>query len=393
MIGRRVGTSSSSQSETLFGLFDFPRIGCAIRVPLQALVTSRGVRLRGHANCRKCHEVEQSLHGSWYSMSEPVISDVLSNPSFKRADLHCHSRFSVFKYFRRANTRDCYNAPEDVYRIAKERGMSFVTLTDHDSIDGALYLLNKYPDMTDFFIGEEVETYFPETGQRIHVGVWGLNEAQHRELQRLRPNIREMVPYMKAQRMIFGVNHLFQNYRMKNVAARYIAELMEMFDIFEAMNGAMASFHNKMVQQLVTTVEKGGRHASMIGGSDAHTLKHVAKVHTVSKGETVPEFLENIRSGDCFAWGSEMRFRELIADIYLLTIAYNTQARADLMSQDYSVADKTMQLAGRLASIPAAISGLPAAITSLNYLKQIVVTKGISMRFEKLVEKIQPGLK
>jgi predicted metal-dependent phosphoesterase TrpH len=326
-------------------------------------------------------------------MNDTATVQILADPTIKRADLHCHSRYSVFKYFRRANTRDCYNAPEDVYRIAKERGMSYVTLTDHDSIDGALYLLNKCPDMTDFFIGEEVETFFPETGQRIHVGVWGLNEAQHREIQRLRPNIREMVPYMKSQRMIFGVNHLFQNYRMKNVAAHYIAELLEMFDIFEAMNGAMASFHNKMVQQLVNTVEKGGRHASMIGGSDAHTLKHVAKVHTVSKGETTAEFLENIRSGDCFAWGSEMRFRELIADIYLLTIAYNGQARADLMSQDYSVADKTMQLAGRLASIPAAISGLPAAITSLNYLKQIVVTKGISMRFEKLVEKIQPGLK
>jgi len=326
-------------------------------------------------------------------MNDTATLQILADPTVKRADLHCHSRFSVFKYFRRANTRDCYNNPEDVYRIAKERGMSYVTLTDHDSIDGALYLLNKYPDMTDFFIGEEVETYFPETGQRIHVGVWGLNEAQHREITRLRRDIRELIPYMKSQRLIFGVNHLFQNYRMKNVAARYIAELMEMFDIFEAMNGAMASFHNKMVQQLVNTVQKGGRHASMIGGSDAHTLKHVAKVHTVSKGETTTEFLENIRRGDCFAWGSEMRFRELIADIYLLTIAYNTQARADLMSQDYSVADKTMQLAGRLASIPAAISGLPAAITSLNYLKQIVVTKGISMRFDKLVEKIQPGLK
>ena len=326
-------------------------------------------------------------------MNDTATLQILADPTVKRADLHCHSRFSVFKYFRRANTRDCYNNPEDVYRIAKERGMSYVTLTDHDSIDGALYLLNKYPDMTDFFIGEEVETYFPETGQRIHVGVWGLNEAQHREITRLRRDIRELIPYMKSQRLIFGVNHLFQNYRMKNVAARYIAELMEMFDIFEAMNGAMASFHNKMVQQLVNTVQKGGRHASMIGGSDAHTLKHVAKVHTVSKGETTTEFLENIRRGDCFAWGSEMRFRELIADIYLLTIAYNTQARADLMSQDYSVADKTMQLAGRLASIPAAISGVPAAITSLNYLKQIVVTKGISMRFDKLVEKIQPGLK
>jgi len=113
----------------------------------------------------------------------------------------------------------------------------------------------------------------------------------------------------------------------------------------------------------------------------------------VSKGETVPEFLENIRAGDCFAWGSEMRFRELVADIYLLTLAYNREASADFMSQDYSVADKTMQLAGRLASIPAAISGIPAAITSLNYLKQIIVTKGISMRFEKLVQEIRPGLK
>ncbi|HVS32692.1 MAG TPA: PHP-associated domain-containing protein [Thermoanaerobaculia bacterium] len=319
---------------------------------------------------------------------------VLEDPSLKRADLHCHSRFSVFKYFRRANTRDCYNPPEDVYRLAKERGMSFVTLTDHDSIDGALYLLNKHPDLNDFFIGEEVETYFPETGQRIHVGVWGLNEAQHREIQRLRPNIRELVPYMKSERLIFGINHLFQNYRMKNVAARYIAELIDMFDIFEVLNGAMASFHNKMVHQLVTTLKsEHGRHISMVGGSDAHTLKHVAKVHTVSKGDTPAEFLENVRNGECFAWGSEMRFRELVADIYLLTIAYNSEARADFLSTEYTAVDKTIQLAGRLASIPTAISGLPAAITSLNYLKQIVVTKGISMRFAKLVEEIRPGFR
>lgn len=270
--------------------------------------------------------------------------------------------------------------------------MSYVTFTDHDSIDGALYLLNKHPDLTDFFIGEEVETYFPETGQRIHVGVWGLDEAQHREIQRLRRNIRELVPYLKSQRMIFGVNHLFQNYRMKNVAGRYVAELIEMFDIYEVLNGAMASFHNKMVQQLVTAIQGHGRHVSMIGGSDAHTLKHVAKVHTVSKGETPAEFLENVRAGECFAWGAEMRFRELVADIYLLTLAYQGDARSDLLSTEYSAMDKTIQLAGRLASIPAAISGLPAAITSLNYLKQILVTKGISMRFEKLVAEIRPGL-
>jgi predicted metal-dependent phosphoesterase TrpH len=323
---------------------------------------------------------------------DPISADVLSDPSLKRADLHCHSRFSIFKYFRRANTRDCYNAPEDVYRIAKERGMAYVTLTDHDSIDGALYLLNKQPDLKDFFIGEEVETYFPETGQRIHAGVWGLNEAQHREIQKLRSNIRELVPYMKSERLVFGVNHLFQNYRMKNVAARYIAEVIEMFDVFEVLNGAMASFHNKMVQQLVVTVQKHGRRISMVGGSDAHTLKHVAKVHTVSKGETAAEFLESIRTGECFGWGEEMRFRDLVADIYLNILAYHGETGADLRSREYTARDKTIQLAIRLASIPTAISGLPAAITSLNYLKQIVVTKGISMRFSRLVDELRrPG--
>ena len=327
-------------------------------------------------------------------MSEQPASEVISDPSLKRADLHCHSRFSIWKYFRRANTRDCYNAPEDVYRIAKERGMSYVTLTDHDSIDGALYFLNKYPDTKDFFIGEEIETYFPETGQRIHVGAWGITEAQHREVSRLRRNIRELVPYMKSEKMLFGINHLFQNYRMKNVAAKYIAELLEMFDIFEVMNGAMASFHNKMIQQLITTVkQEHGRQVSMVGGSDAHTLKHVAKVHTVSRGDTWQEFLDNVRNGECFAWGAEMRFRELVADIYLLAIAYQSEARSDFMSAEYTAVDKTIQLATRLAAIPTALSGLPAAVTSLNYLKQIVVTRGISLRFAKLVEEIRPGFR
>jgi hypothetical protein len=84
-----------------------------------------------------------------------------------------------------------------------------------------------------------------------------------------------------------------------------------------------------------------------------------------------------------------MRFRELVADIYLLTLAYQSEARNDFMSPSYTAMDKTIQLAGRLASIPTAISGIPAAITSLNYLKQIVVTKGLSYRFAKLIEELR----
>jgi predicted metal-dependent phosphoesterase TrpH len=321
-------------------------------------------------------------------MNDPA-GDVLSNPEYRRVDLHCHSRFSVFKYFKRANTRDCYNAPEDVYRIAKERGMSYVTLTDHDSIDGALYLLNKYPDLDDFFISEEVETYFPETGQRVHIGVYDLDEEQHREIQRLRRDIRELVPYLRSENLVFAVNHLFQSYRMRNVAARYVAEMIDMFDVFEVLNGAMATLHNKLIYQLADTVQSEGRKISMVGGSDAHTLKHVAKVFTVSKGETWKELLENVRTGDCFAWGSEMRFRDLVSDIYLLILSYYGQTSVDFRSREYTTSDKTIQLFGRLAGIPVSIAGLPAAITSLNYLKQIYVSRRMESRFEQLMEHVR----
>jgi predicted metal-dependent phosphoesterase TrpH len=323
------------------------------------------------------------------SPADPATADHLEDPGWKRVDLHCHSRFSVFKYFRRANTRDSYNEPEDVYRIAKERGMSYVTLSDHDSIDGALYLLNRYPDLDDFFISEEVETYFPETRQRVHLGVYGLNETQHREIQRLRPDIRELIPYLKAEGLVFAVNHLLQNYRMKNVAEKYIAEMIEMCDVFEVLNGAMASSNNKVVYRLVAKLKEEGRELSMVGGSDAHTLKHVGKVYTVSRAESIPEFIENIRSGDCFAWGQEMRFTDLVSDIYGLILAYYGQTRSDLESLEYTTSDKTIQLIGRLAGIPTAISGLPAAITSLNYLKQILVSQGISWKLPQLFKLIR----
>jgi predicted metal-dependent phosphoesterase TrpH len=323
------------------------------------------------------------------SPADPATPDHLEDPSWKRADLHCHSRFSVFKYFRRANTRDSYNEPEDVYRIAKEQGMSYVTLSDHDSIDGALYLLNRYPDLDDFFISEEVETYFPETRQRVHLGVYGLNEEQHREIQRLRPDIRELIPYLEQENLVFAVNHLLQNYRMKNVASKYIAEMIEMCDVFEVLNGAMASSNNKVVYRLVASLREEGRRISMVGGSDAHTLKHVGKVYTVSRAESIPEFIENVRQGDCFAWGQEMRFTDLVTDIYALILSYYGQKRTDSESLQCSSSDKTIQLLGRLAAIPTAMSGIPAAITTLNYLKQILVSQGINWKLPELVNAIR----
>ena len=60
------------------------------------------------------------------SENEPEVPAWFADARFRKADLHCHSVYSTFKYFRIANTRDSYNRPEEVYRLAKERGLRFV---------------------------------------------------------------------------------------------------------------------------------------------------------------------------------------------------------------------------------------------------------------------------
>ena len=66
----------------------------------------------------------------------------------KKVDLHVHSRFSVHPsewFLQRLGTRESYTEPEEIYRIAKKRGMSFVTITDHNQIDGVMKLKELHP--------------------------------------------------------------------------------------------------------------------------------------------------------------------------------------------------------------------------------------------------------
>src|SRR5947207_3315925 len=115
-----------------------------------------------------------------------------------KADLHCHTRHSgQAKHLKFLRCRDCYSHPLDVYQTAKRRGMDLVTITDHDSIDGCLELLDRLGPLPDFVMGEEATAFFPRFGHEAHVGIYGLREGQHREIQRLRRDGDELVAYLR----------------------------------------------------------------------------------------------------------------------------------------------------------------------------------------------------
>src|SRR3954466_1924683 len=76
-----------------------------------------------------------------------------------RADLHCHSTASQVSKLgvqRALGLPESATPPEEVYELAKRRGMDFVTITDHDTIAGALEIA----DRSDVFVSEELTCWF-----------------------------------------------------------------------------------------------------------------------------------------------------------------------------------------------------------------------------------------
>src|SRR5436190_16725610 len=100
-----------------------------------------------------------------------------------RADLHCHSTASQVSKLgvqRALGLPECATPPEEVYALAKRRGMDFVTITDHDTIEGALELAARYADA---FVSEELTAWFRGEPQAVHILCWGITVADHERLQ------------------------------------------------------------------------------------------------------------------------------------------------------------------------------------------------------------------
>jgi len=299
-----------------------------------------------------------------------------------RADLHLHTNASIFKYFKAANSRDSYNDPDETYRIAKARGMDFVTFTDHDTVDGCLRFQDRHPELTDFFVSAEIETFFPKTGHRIHVNVFDLTKDQWTVINKKRRNIFEFVEYLRAEDLLYSANHLFQSYRMRQAPEVFFQTMLELFDVFEVKNGSMAYQHNAMVEDLLSTAKEKKGSIALVGGSDAHTYPPIASVFTMAPGATWREFLTSVREGRCLSWGTEMGFTNVLGDVYKLLGKYYRSV-TDFKNPDFTSGAKARHFLLAAAALPINVAGVPAAILSLNYAKQIALSKGFHRRFTK----------
>jgi len=229
-----------------------------------------------------------------------------------KLDMHMHTVYSGQSTIRTLGwmMRESYNTPLGAYRRAKARGMDLVAITDHDRIDGALTIA----DRPDVIVGSEVTGVFPHDGVRVHLGVLDITEAQHREIQRLRHDVAELMPYLKQERIFVSLNHVASRIN-GHVTAAHIAALIPWVDGLEVRNGSRLACQNRTAARIASANGKIG-----VAGSDSHTYRGIGRTWVEAPhASTRAEFLAELHAGRVFVGGGEGSVFTLASDILRVT--------------------------------------------------------------------------
>jgi glycosyltransferase involved in cell wall biosynthesis len=234
----------------------------------------------------------------------------MEHPALRSCDLHVHSVHSTDSgnyALRRARVGESYTQPKRLYETCLRRGMSFVTISDHNTLEGAL----RIADRPNAFLSVEVTTRFPEDDVPLHVLVWNVSEEDHRDLQPYRASVYELVDFLRERCLAHALAHPL--YRMGAPLTRsHVERMMLLFSVWEGRNGARPESSNTLAVALAESVTPAlverfagvhgiePRHTGRIAlsaGSDDHGALDIATTFTQVEAATVEGFLDGVVSG------------------------------------------------------------------------------------------------
>lgn len=264
-----------------------------------------------------------------------------------KADLHIHTKYSDRPsewLLRRIGAPESFVEPLELYKRCRARGMDFVTVSDHNRIEGALDIAH----LPGTFISVESTVYFPEDRCKTHVLISGITEEQFREIERLRENIYELQPYLLEQNIVFTLAHPLFRVNDK-LTPEHLEKLLVLFNRFEIINGA----RHRRASDLLTAIldgltkedvyrmaEKHGLEPLgekpwekfRTGGSDDHGGLFGCSAYTETpSAPSVTEYLDYLRMGKHCARGRSGSSLQLGSSLY--QIAYSYYHRHFLSSQ------------------------------------------------------------
>jgi hypothetical protein len=154
------------------------------------------------------------------------------------------------------------------------------------------------------------------SGTEMHLGVYGMAERDHTEIQRRRKDFLALLMYLTERKLFFSVNHVFSGLtgRREEEDFRWFASYVP---AFEARNGQMWAEANASAARLAARLGKVA-----IAGSDSHTISGAGLTYTEVPGaRTVDEFFVGLRSGRGRVHGVHGSCARLTADIFTIVKA------------------------------------------------------------------------
>lgn len=302
-----------------------------------------------------------------------------------KVDLHVHSKYSEHPsqwLLQRLGTKESYTEPIHIYETAKKNGMTYITITDHNKIDGVRLLKEKYPD--EVFMGVEATTYFPDDMCKIHILIYDFTEEQFRIIDEKRKNIYDLREYLYKENLPHSVAHATFSINDK-LKFEHLEKLILMFDVFEIINGGRAYKNNKIWQDVLENLTPD--HISRLkekhkiepysknpwvkgytGGSDDHSGLFIAKTFTHADGDSISDFLNNIKEKKTKADGRHNEYYSLAFSIY--KIAYDFSRNNSNSSTAKSFLDNINSL-----------------IFEKNSFKNFLMVKSLKSKYKKRNEK------
>ena len=157
--------------------------------------------------------------------------------------------------------------------------MDFVTITDHDTIDGVLEIA----DRPDVFVSEELTAFFSGEPQAVHVLCWGITPDDHEWLQAPRATTSSVRRVPARHEIACALAHPFYAVAAP-LAPRHRRRLAQLFAVWETRNGSRARELNLPAAIYIET--HGG---TGVGGSDDHAGVDIGRTWTETPPAATPE--------------------------------------------------------------------------------------------------------
>ena len=193
---------------------------------------------------------------------------------------------------------ECATPPEEVYELAKRRGMDFVTITDHDTIDGVLQIAER-PDV---FISEELTAELPRRAAgRSRALLRDQRPTTTSGCRRTARDVELCAAYMYEREIACALAHPYYTVAAP-LTARHRRRLAELFAVWEVRNGARAPELNRPAAIYVATRDGIG-----IGGSDDHAGVDIGRTwtETPAGGRSRARSSSAVRAGEAIARGAQ----------------------------------------------------------------------------------------